>query len=60
MDECKVSALIENEKEWRRHVVQKIDVIENRLSDHMAWQLVFRVIGASLFAILIALIELKK
>ena len=60
MDELKIESLIENEREWRRYVVEKVSGIEAKLSDHMAWQLVFRVVGGALFALVIAWIEFKK
>jgi hypothetical protein len=60
MDERKVEALIENEREWRRFVVEKIGTIEERLAVHMAWQLVFRIAGTSAFALIVAYVEFKK
>lgn len=63
MDEKRVTDLIENEKEWRRFVVERVNEIEKSLSNHMAWNLVFRIVGGSAFTIafgvLIAWVEFK-
>jgi len=55
-----IANLIENEKEWRRFMIEKMERIEERLTDHIAWQLVFRIAGATVFAIFIAWIEFNK
>lgn len=60
MDEKTIEALIDNEKEWRRFIVNELEVItviQERISKIEAWNLVFRIIGAVMFALLLAMIE---
>lgn len=51
--------LLVNEREWRLYLIDKIDKIEDRLTQHMAWVLVFRILGTSFFAILLVWMEYK-
>lgn len=49
----------QSEREWREYLVRRIDKIDERLSSHMAWNLLFRVAGSSAFALLLLLFEHK-
>lgn len=59
MDRKSVDSLIDNEREWRIFLIEKIDRIEEKLTNHMAWNLVFRVLGSSVFAITLVWVEYK-
>lgn len=48
-----------NEREWRQYLVAKVDAIHEAQAEIIAWNLVFRVVGGALFALLLVLIETK-
>lgn len=59
MDDDRFKLILENEREWRAYVIDKIDKIESKLSEHMSYNLVFRIIGSSLFALILIWMEYK-
>lgn len=59
MDRREIERLINSDREWRAFLIEKINKIEDRLSTHMAWNLVFRVVGSSLFAIALVWFEYR-
>lgn len=59
MDERTISALIDNEREWRRHMITKVEVLVEEVSKLKSRSLVVEIIGGSLFLVLLALIQIK-
>lgn len=53
--------LIENEREWRRYMIENIEGMKSEISAIKAWNLVFRLVGGFLvtggFAIVIVILE---
>ncbi len=56
-DKCDYSHA--SEQEWRRILYEKIEKIETRLTDMSQWILVYRVLGAGAFALLVAWISAR-
>jgi len=56
MDECQMDQLLENEREWRRHVVEQLERIKETQATMHAWNLVFRLAGGALFTILLTIV----
>lgn len=46
-----------SEQEWRRILYNKIEKLEDKLSRISEWTLVFRIMGAAAFALLVAYVE---
>lgn len=64
MEEKDIDRLIENEREWRRHIVKALDdsakadqLIWTEIHSIKAWNLAFRVLGSTAFAIVLAYIQ---
>ena len=64
MDEATINALIDNEKEWRRHIVMKMEEsaknearVWAELHSMKGWNLVFRLAGTTVFAVILALLQ---
>jgi hypothetical protein len=51
--------LIENDKEWRGYMIQKIEALHQELSVLKAWSLAFRLFGSAAFAILLIWVEVR-
>jgi hypothetical protein len=66
MDDKDYDGLLDNEREWRRFLIRKVESIESEFT-HTAreiaaikvWNIVFRIIGASVFTIVLIWIESK-
>lgn len=51
--------LLENEREWRRYIVEKLERIDRKLATQSEWTFAFRLVGASLFAIALVYMEYR-
>lgn len=66
MNEDNIDSLLDNEREWRRYLMTQMGEIKNEFA-HTAneiaaikvWNLVFRLVGGAIFAILLLWIETK-
>lgn len=66
-DGCDITEdLLDNEREWRRFLIKKVESIEaefTHISKEIAmmkvWNLMFRLVGGGIFAILLIWIESK-
>lgn len=66
MDDTQLDNLLENEREWRRYVIERIErmaednhEISNQIAGIKVWSMVFRISGSALFAVLCIWIESK-
>lgn len=59
MDEQSVTSLIENEKEWRRYIVEQLEDMRTDVGLLKMWSLVFRLVGTGAFTFLWLWIEVK-
>lgn len=51
--------LLENEREWRRYIVEKLERIESKLASQSEWTFAFRLVSGALFAILLVYMEYR-
>lgn len=58
MDPKSMEILIDNEREWRRHMVIKVDNLTEQISNLKSRSLVVEVIGGALFALMLVLIQI--
>lgn len=59
MDEKQLESLLENEKEWRRYIVEQLENMRTDVHSLRAWSLVFRLAGTAAFTVLFIWIEAK-
>lgn len=66
LDSSERDHLLENDREWRRYLVEKIETLiidhantSDRLSRVEVWNHVFRIVGAGIFALLLVWVELR-
>lgn len=59
MEEHRLRELIENEKEWRRYIVEQMESMKTDVSGLKTWSLVFRLAGVGAFTFLWIWIEHK-
>jgi hypothetical protein len=48
-----------SEQEWRRILYTKIENVENKLNSMSEWILVYRILGAGAFALLVAYVSAR-
>lgn len=60
MDEGIQNALLENDREWRRYMIEKIEELHKEMMMLKAWSLVFRLAGTAAFTILLVLFETNR
>ena len=66
MDDTQLDNLLENEREWRRYVIERIEKMSSenieigkQIAAIKVWSMVFRLSGSALFAVLCIWIESK-
>lgn len=58
MDERQLNLLMENDREWRKYMIEKLDSLSTEVSEMKAWNLTFRVLGSAVFSIALAVVAL--
>lgn len=51
--------LLDNEREWRRYAIEKLDSLDRRVFMIEAWNLVFRLSGTAVMALMYIIFEWK-
>lgn len=66
MDDGQLDTLLENEREWRRYVIERVERMSSDTSELgrqiaaiKVWSLVFRIAGSAIFAVLCIWIQSK-
>lgn len=59
MNDDHFKMLLDNDKEWRSFMINKIESIHSELTALKSWSLVFRLAGSAAFAILLIWLEIR-